>query len=56
MSFFSRIFRTCDHKWITDREVPLATHNPLYGEKVIGARYYQHCDRCGDVRKKDLDS
>lgn len=41
----------CAHKWITDD----AKHMCFVDERhVTGRVFYQHCEKCGDVRRKEL--
>lgn len=41
------------HRWVTDELVGLeGLHDNGYG--LVGRVAYQHCDKCGTVRRKKL--
>lgn len=42
------------HKWKTIREVRLEIVGDYLKVPVNGTRYYQQCERCGKVIKRDL--
>lgn len=47
------IFLGHSHQWKTIRSVPY-TINGDFGSSRTGTRYYQQCETCGKVVKRDL--
>ena len=55
MSLIRKLFGLCDHRWKIIQTINVEYSNDN-GEVVqTFTRYHLQCEKCGDVKKRDMD-
>lgn len=51
MSWITRLFGGCDHKWDLFRTYKVLA---IDGQTQVATQYHQRCEKCGEIRVRTL--